>query len=207
MISAYLLIGIPVLLLIAFFIRIAFKVKMRPEVNFTAWTIWFIALFFVFYAGTMTAVDFKKQQNFIKKSEFSIPDSNIIIGEISSDFLPEYYPDYVKSPFKIYKDSLYVKHVEVQYLESDSPFVTVEQEFFARGLNDNKAKQNADKIQSSFMVEGNKINILPFIRLPENTKWRNHGVKYNIYIPKGKNVIFNYDANHSKPFEINFMEN
>ncbi|MBK7523298.1 MAG: hypothetical protein IPN49_10340 [Saprospiraceae bacterium] len=205
-ISAYLIIGIPVLLLIAFFIRIAFKVKVRPEVNFTAWTIWFIALFFVFYAGTMTAVDFKKQQSIIKKSEFSIPDNSIYIGEMSYDFLPEYYPDYIKSPFKIYNDSLYVKYVDVQYFESDSPFVTIEQEFFARGMNDKKAIQNINKIQSSFLVNGNKINILPFIRMPKNSKWRNQGIKYKIYIPKGKNVIFEYDENHAKPFEIDLME-
>lgn len=195
LISLFFLVGIPVLGLIMFLLRVSYKVRISKEVNFTVWSIWFIALFFTFYAGTMTAIDFKKSESLTKKSDYKMDHETITIGELKENLKSDRYSKFVKSPINFYKDSLIFNNVHVQYFETDSSFVSIEQVFSARGMNHEKAQKQIDHMAAPFTVLNNEILISPYIRIPEKNKWREHRVDYKIFIPKGKKVSFNFKNN------------
>ena len=205
-ISLYVLIGIPVLGLIAFFLRILFKTRIQKEVSFVAWTLWFIALFFMFYAGTMTAIDFKHEAKNSTSAEFTMPAEEIVIKAWDENLSLRDVSGYVHVPLKFFKDSMFFPNVHVEYKETDSPFVMIQKETEARGFNEEKALERAIATDAPFTIEGNQILISPLVRMPKDAKWRGNQVRYTIHVPKGKKVIHDFTREYDNSFNVGWKE-
>jgi len=203
-ISLFFLVAAPIFGLIAFFLRIAFKTKVKREVNFTIWTIWFIALFAAFYSATMTGVDYKHREVLSAKNDFTIDSKDIYINTWDENLSLNNIAQFVEVPLKIKEDSLYFHNVSVKYKTTDSPFVTIEKVTEARAINQSRASERVKSISAPYKIEGNKIMISPWMRMPANSKWRAHQIKYTIYVPKDVNIHFNYNKNNPKPINIGY---
>ena len=188
--------------LIALFLRIAFKTRIQKEVSFVAWTLWFIALFFMFYAGTMTAIDYKHEAKNRTSAEFTIPAEEIVIKAWDEKLSLSDISAYVHVPVKFLKDSMFFPNVHVEYKETDSPFVTIQKETEARGFNEEKARERANKTDAPYTIEGNQILISPLVRMPKDAKWRGNQVRYTIHVPKGKKVIYDFTWQQDNNFHI-----
>lgn len=205
-ISLYFLIGIPILGLIAFFLRIAFKTRIPKEVNFVAWTLWFIALFFMFYAGTMTAIDYKHGARKITSADFTMPAEEIFIKNWDENLSLQDFSGYVHVPLKFFKDSMFFHNVQVEYKETDSPFVTIQKQTEARGFNEEKAQERANTMDAPFTVVGNQILISPLVRMPKDAKWRGNQVRYTIHVPKGKKVIYEFTRQQNNSIHVGWKD-
>lgn len=205
-ISLYFLIGIPILGLIAFFLRIAFKTRVQKEVSFVAWTLWFIALFFIFYAGTMTAIDYQHEGQKVTTSEFSMPSNEIVIKTWEENLQLSDISPYVHVPLKFFKDSIFFHNVHVEYKETESPFVTIRKQVEARGFNTGKAQERVNQTDAPYTILGNQILISPRVRMPADTKWRGNQVKYTIFVPRGKKVIYDFNQDQDKSFHIGWKD-
>ncbi|MFZ1705920.1 MAG: hypothetical protein WAT79_16360 [Saprospiraceae bacterium] len=201
-VSLYILIGIPVLGLIAFLFRIAFKVRLQKEVNFTVWTIWFIALFFTFYAGTMTAIDFQNLQTVTQNSKFKIDADALYIHELDENINFESFSKIDNIGIKSYGDSIYFQNVNIEFNEIEGNEILVEKTMFGRGLNKQKALSQISSMKAPFEVKDSQIFISKYVRMPKTNKWREHRVHYIISVPKNIKIHKTYDFNIHKPIQI-----
>ena len=86
------------------------------------------------------------------------------------------------------------------------PFVTIEKVAEARALNQPRANERVKSINAPYKIEGNKIMISPWMRMPQNSKWRAHQIQYTIHVPKDVQVHFNYNKNNPKPINIGYSK-
>jgi hypothetical protein len=205
-ISLFFLVAAPIFGLIAFFLRIAFKTKVKREVNFTIWTIWFIALFFTFYSGTMMAIDYNHKGLKVSTSDFTLPTDEIVIKTWKENVKLSDISPYVDVPLKFFKDSMFFRNVHVEYKETDSLFVTIRKEVEARGFNHDKAQERANQTDAPFTIVGNEILISPLVRMPKDAKWRGNQVRYTIFVPKGKKVIYDFTQGHNNSFHVGWKD-
>ncbi|MBK8622018.1 MAG: hypothetical protein IPN79_09695 [Saprospiraceae bacterium] len=203
-ISLFFLVAAPIFGLIVFFLRLGFKTKVKREVSFTVWTVWFIALFAAFYSGTMTGIDYKHREVLSTSSDLTINSKEIFINTWDENLDLNNLAQFVEVPLKIKGDSLYFHNVSVIYKTTDSPFITIEKVAEARALNQPRANERVKSINAPYKIEGNKIMISPWMRMPQDSKWRAHQIHYTIYVPKDINVHFNYNQNNPKPINIGY---
>lgn len=202
LIALYFVVGIPIFGIVAFFIRLAFKTKIQKEVTFTAWTLWFISLFFVSYSGTLFAMDMQKHDSVRTMSDMALTSSEIEILPLFDHAEQKLDSDWLKAPLGVIGDSIYIHNVHVEYIESDEPGIRIEKICEARGLTQDRALTRARLINSPYKMEGNRIFISPILRTPKNQKWRDQNVHYNIYVPKGTQVQMNYLNGYHRDFKV-----
>ncbi len=73
--------------------------------------------------------------------------------------------------------------------ESNDNNIHLEIRYSSKGGSKEEAKRNLESIKYNYQLNGNKLNLDNFVKIPKDGKFRNQTVDIKIYVPKNK-VVF-----------------
>ena len=188
-------VGIPLLMLVLFIMRVFLKSHFRPKWQFGLWAFWFINVISLALIGVSTAKAFSHG-------------SNVTIGSDIDYVGPDtIYIEMEESPFKdaifrfgddllVSENQLISKHIDLHFMKSESGRFEVSQRNLSRGRSLSEARELAGDIVFDYRLEGNKLILPAYFTIEKGNKWRNQWVALDIKIPEGKYVVRNREARH-----------
>lgn len=167
------------------------SVKVSKAVIFGFVAIWFIALFAIIGITVSTASKFRSSVEMTDDKVLNIPSDTLQV-----QFLDKEEGNYRYSGFNDLEQlidengNLVIPIYETFDIEeSNDNNIHLEVRYSSKGGSKEEAKRNLESIKYSYKLEGNKLNLDKFVKIPKNGKFREQTVDIKIYVPKNK-VVF-----------------
>ncbi|MBK9734824.1 MAG: PspC domain-containing protein [Saprospiraceae bacterium] len=194
--SGLITLGLPILGVMLLISRLAFSYRINRKVKTGLWTVWFLSLFTMMFAGMNTIKEYSTSHAFSTTMDYNI-DSKDVKLMMPEENLDHSFGVHLGQIFVEKDDKWAVRDVNIRIEKSKDALIHIEKNISSRGSNDQEAQANALYISNDVKVEGNEIKISKFILIPKNKKFRNQKIDYVVYIPEGKNVILDNNVKES----------
>lgn len=188
-VSLYFTVGLFILGIILYIARIAFSYRVNKHVHTGLWTVWFLSLFTTMFAGMSTVKEYQSRHELKTLTDYNIGAQDILIT-MPDENLDQNMGVSIGEFFTKSGNNWAIKDVNVQVEKSKDAFVHIEKKISSRGEELSDAQQNTLFVGNDIKVNGGEISISKYLTIPKDRKYRNQAVDYVIYIPEGKNVIF-----------------
>jgi len=186
-IAAFLLIGIPSIMLILVVLRLLFKYRIHRVFSIVAGVVWLLALVTGGIVAGKTVKEFQSYSEITTSSDHKLTGNKVIID------VPDYEDE--ERDFGIFVGNiqmdgsdLQIDAIELRVEQSQDSLLHITREVSARGQSREEAAQRASRIQHTFDVKDSIIRLDPFLEIPQTDKYRAQKVEYNLYIPAGKAI-------------------
>ncbi len=169
------------------------KVKVSKAVIFGSIALWFVALFAIIGISVSTASKFRNSVEMTQEKSYVIP----------SDTLQVYFRENNEGnlKFKTFNDldqlidadgNLIIPIDDIfEIEESTDDKLHVQVTYSSKGGSKEEAKRNLEAIRYNYELNGNKLYLDEFIKIPKDGKFRNQTVDIKLYIPKNKLIHTN----------------
>ncbi|WP_314061585.1 PspC domain-containing protein [Empedobacter brevis] len=169
------------------------RVKVSKAVIFGAIALWFVALFAIIGISVSTASKFRNSVEMTQEKSYVIP----------SDTLQVYFRENNEGnlKFKTFNDldqlidadgNLIIPIDDIfEIEESTDEKLHVQVTYSSKGGSKEEAKRNLEAIRYNYELNGNKLYLDEFIKIPKDGKFRNQTVDIKLYIPKNKLIHTN----------------
>jgi phage shock protein PspC (stress-responsive transcriptional regulator) len=190
--GAFLLIGIPFLALLFVGFVLLFNAKIPRYTGLAMAAAWILGIILTGIGGLRTVVDFSKDSSVSEVTTLNHISSDTLYFDIldNKQLVKKSSDRHRYDDFFVLRDGkLTMDGIEVDVLRSNSKNSEIEIIKSASGSSFEDADQRASYID--FMVEqdSNIIKINPYFNIDMKDKWRDQGVKVNLYLPVGKTVF------------------
>lgn len=186
-----LLFGIPVIGLIYSAIKILFKLKTNNKaIGISLLSLWIAGVVLSFYIATSTLTDFTNTQKSKIEIEWTSTSNTVYLNSLNEedDLLGNYKFPPVIGNLWIEEDQIYYDNLEVDVLPSKSNKIELIVEKIAQGKNRKVAKERAEMIDFSYLLNDSILKINPFINFSLSEQLRGQEVKIHIMLPIGSNI-------------------
>ncbi len=167
------------------------KVKVSKAVIFGSIALWFIALFVIIGISVSTASKFRSSVEMTDDKVLNIPSDTLEIQFLNNEDGNYRYSGFNKLEQLIDENGNLVipiyKTFDIE--ESNDHNIHLEIRYSSKGGSKEEAKRNLESIKYTYQLEGNKLNLDNFVKIPKNGKFREQTVDIKIYVPKNK-VVF-----------------
>ncbi|HAR74364.1 MAG TPA: hypothetical protein DCR77_13295 [Flavobacteriaceae bacterium] len=169
------------------------KVKVSKAVIFGSIALWFVALFAIIGISVSTASKFRNSVEMTQEKSYVIP----------SDTLQVYFRENNEGnlKFKTFNDldqlidadgNLIIPIDDIfEIEESTDDKLHVQVTYSSKGGSKEEAKRNLEAIRYNYELNGNKLYLDEFIKIPKDGKFRNQTVDIKLYVPKNKLIHTN----------------
>ncbi|MGV0967109.1 PspC domain-containing protein [Empedobacter falsenii] len=169
------------------------KVKVSKAVIFGSIALWFVALFAIIGISVSTASKFRNSVEMTQEKSYVIP----------SDTLQVYFRENNEGnlKFKTFNDLDQLIDAEGNLIipiddifeieESTDDKLHVQVTYSSKGGSKEEAKRNLEAIRYNYELNGNKLYLDEFIKIPKDGKFRNQTVDIKLYVPKNKLIHTN----------------
>ncbi|HBX62156.1 PspC domain-containing protein [Empedobacter sp.] len=169
------------------------RVKVSKAVIFGAIALWFVALFAIIGISVSTASKFRNSVEMTQEKSYVIP----------SDTLQVYFRENNEGnlKFKTFNDldqlidadgNLIIPIDDIfEIEESTDDKLHIQVTYSSKGGSKEEAKRNLEAIRYNYELNGNKLYLDEFIKIPKDGKFRNQTVDIKLYIPKNKLIHTN----------------
>ncbi len=199
--SAFVVFFIPVLALVLFAMRVAFKkVNVHSSVYFALLVIWLLGVFSSgFYVAKITG-DFKERAELVQHADlktyptyvldmdrsmsFSKSDSaDLHIDDLGNRTVVDNYED---TPFRI------PRNIRIEIAKSEQGKSSLSQTFESQGRNFETALRNARNIEYNYTQQDSLLTFNSRLYLKQESSWRNQEVRILLQVPVGTRLRINY---------------
>ncbi|MGV0924762.1 PspC domain-containing protein [Empedobacter tilapiae] len=169
------------------------RVKVSKAVIFGAIALWFVALFAIIGISVSTASKFRNSVEMTQEKSYVIP----------SDTLQVYFRENNEGnlKFKTFNDLDQLIDAEGNLIipiddifeieESTDDKLHIQVTYSSKGGSKEEAKRNLEAIRYNYELNGNKLYLDEFIKIPKDGKFRNQTVDIKLYVPKNKLIHTN----------------
>ncbi|GIZ10300.1 PspC domain-containing protein [Flavobacterium sp. UMI-01] len=182
--------------------------------KYTLIAIWILALAIAISIGIKQLSVFTNEGRVIQKDQLTLqPSDTLLIKFKYNSFYTNDIHNYTN--FKITQDSsntsvIYSNAVQFKIKNTDENQAYIQVEKIAKGKNPIEAKENAERIQFHYNIEGNQLLFDNYWLTELKNKFRNQQVKINIFLPK--ETLFKIDQsarthNYSDEDYFNYQYN
>jgi len=180
------LIGVPLLSIIFFCIRLVFRSQVAPRWRSGMWTVWAVNMVSFLLIGNFVWREFNQRTGQeIKLSQLSsnADTINIQLSKSRSD-------DVLNRLGKllVVGDEMLSEEIELNIRPGKSNRFELTQWNYARGRNSSESDELIQKIKYPVQVEGNTLTLPSNFSIPQGTKWRGQSVRLTLEVPQGKLV-------------------
>ncbi|MEG1200177.1 MAG: hypothetical protein RSD53_12340, partial [Algoriella sp.] len=172
-------------------------VKVSKAVIFGSIAIWFIALFAIIGISVSTASKFRSSVEMTDDKVINIPSDTLQVQFIDQEEGNYRYSGGFNDLEQLIDENgnLVIPIYETFDIEeSNDNNIHIEVRYSSKGGSKEEAKRNLESIKYNYKVEGNKLNLDKFVKIPKNGKFREQTVDIKIYVPKNK-VVFVRESN------------
>ncbi|MFV0144273.1 PspC domain-containing protein [Empedobacter falsenii] len=167
------------------------RVRVSKAVIFGSIALWFVALFAIIGISVSTASKFRNSVEMTEDKVLNIPSDTLQIEFTNREEGNYRYSGFNDLEQLIDEEGNLVipiyKTFDIE--ESSDNNVHLEIRYSSKGGSKEEAKRNLESIKYNYQLEGNKLNLDKFVKIPKNGKFREQTVDIKIYVPKNK-VLF-----------------
>ncbi|MEO1257358.1 MAG: DUF2807 domain-containing protein [Bacteroidota bacterium] len=181
------IIGIPLLMLVLFIMRVFLKSNFRPKWQFGLWAFWLINLVSFSMIGVSTFQDHQYGEEVrVEEESIDFPYDTVRVEMERSPFGNSWHP--FGDDALVSDDQLYVRNVRVIFEKSNTGKLEIVQRNEAKGGSLSQAERNAAAVNFSYEIEGNTIKLPAYTILEEGEKFRWQQVFFYVLVPEGMYV-------------------
>jgi phage shock protein PspC (stress-responsive transcriptional regulator) len=196
-ISLFLTLGIPVLVVLSKAIQVLFKVNYSNKVvNWLALALWIIGLGLAVLVGGSIAGEFKTEQSQRIEIPVAQPEGDTLYLDLlnATNFRDESYYINNKSMddvwnWNVNSDSLRIDDVQLDIIRSTSGQFELVQIASSRGKDRKGAIENARAIEYKLVQDGNTLRFDESFILPSGQMFRGQELQLLLKVPEGKTVF------------------
>ncbi|MFV0155818.1 PspC domain-containing protein [Empedobacter falsenii] len=167
------------------------RVTVSKAVIFGSIALWFVALFAIIGISVSTASKFRNSVEMTEDKVLNIPSDTLQIEFTNREEGNYRYSGFNDLEQLIDEEGNLVipiyKTFDIE--ESSDNNVHLEIRYSSKGGSKEEAKRNLESIKYNYQLEGNKLNLDKFVKIPKNGKFREQTVDIKIHVPKNK-VLF-----------------
>lgn len=200
--SAFVVMFIPVLVLVLFSIRVAFNKKaINKSLSFALLIVWLLGVASTVYYTAKITSDFKEHAELIKTDELKTYKTFIVDVDQSVVFSKEdsiafninegngdrrvIFDDDNDHPFRV------PRNVRINILKSDNDRTTMVLAYESQGRTFPIALRNAQNIDYKYTQKDSLITLNPRLELKKESIWRNQEVFITLKVPIGTHLMLN----------------
>lgn len=184
--NVLLLIGLPVVGLISFVMRMLFRARMNKKWAWGINLVWVINLFCLIMLGVFVGKQFKIGKQITISDEILNPLSDTLVIKAGDNPYGDAWATF--DDLKIFNQYLVSDNVAINLVQSESKVFELVQENFSRGREIEEVRTLANQIESKAALSENTLTFPSYFLIPNGTKWRGQKVIFTLKIPKGKAV-------------------
>ena len=193
-VSLFITVGIPLLSLIFFCIRMISGYRVGRYINAGMWSFWLVNLITCIIVGAMVGRQFNQGSRI---------DTEIDLSSMTSDTLNIFVEEDLYSEavsfgnLRLNDESLVVNGVGLIIRKSKTADFKLTQRTRSRGRTQQEAAQLAKSVSYNYNMESNALNFSSNILIMKGEKWRGQNVEFILEVPEGKIIKLNEHASHS----------
>ncbi len=180
-------IGIPLLALALFVLRVAFKTKVHRRWKTGLTIFWGLNIASLFMVSTFIARDFSTGTEIDQNFDITFHESDTLFLEISKNPY-EHVLFRIGDQLQMTKQELVSSMIELNIEKSESDEFQIAQQNYAMGMGLDEANRIADAIDFQIKMENGKLILPPNFVIQKGEKWRNQRIKLHLKVPVGKYV-------------------
>ena len=181
------IIGIPLLMLVLFIMRVFLKSNFRPKWQFGLWAFWLINVISFSMIGVSTFQDHQYGEEVKMEEEIlNFPYDTLRVEMERSPFGSSFHP--FGDDALVSDDQLYVRNIRVVFEKSNSGKLEIVQRNEAKGGSLSQAERNAAAVDFSYQLEGNTLKLPAYTKLGKGEKFRWQQVFFYVLVPEGMYV-------------------
>ncbi len=201
---AFLMVGLPLIGVALFVIRVFFKVKIHKawRWGFAGSMILVVTCFF--YHASHTGSDFDQEVSVTETMDLSDFDQDIL----KVDVVPfrESSSKFAFSHTRIEEGELLYKCLSFRIEQAEGSQFEVTYDKSARGESTRKATKRTKVIKFEPELTKGELKFKSFLKLAKNEKWRNQRVKVTLKVPVGKSIKVTENLAHSIHFDAKAVD-
>ncbi len=187
LVSLVMVIGIPFLFVVQLLFRLGgFRTRSSFQMNMALGSLWFLCLTTLAVFGGKTVADFSEEMTIEDQINFDYSGDTLFLNANRR----------IEGPAMTF-NNIHLKNKQIQsemvYLnikKSDSNNFKLKQYKISRGNTVGEAESRAKEIDNKLEANGNKITFDRLFVLDKGSKWRAQEVRYDLFIPENKIVVF-----------------
>ncbi len=193
MISAGLLVGIPLLAMLFIGTKLVFRYKSNnAAIALSMVGLWLIALVAIVVVSASQVGNFKDKTSLASSETIECNDCQTLYLELAEDRWENYSElDFEMDRFKVVVSDgeevlLGKPKLDVEDASGERFVVVVRKS--SRGSSQSDAKENIEEITYTFNQQDSTLLFDPYFRIDEDGKWRDQEVKITVKVPEGKTI-------------------
>ncbi len=194
--AVFLTLGIPVVAIVWFFIRLitGFKTK-RRYVGTILGVLWLIGVICAISLCVSLVKDFRMTYRETNKISIIQPSHGKLIIRRATDNISIGGWNIFDHVLKVADDTIIVNNVRLQLEKSDNDSFRVEVVKASNGRSIHDAQRLADEVNYTISQEDSILYLQPGFSIPAGSPFRNQRIILKVYIPVGKNVLVDNNIN------------
>lgn len=203
--NAFVVVSFPVLGLAFLTARLAFNKRMSAHWSAGIWSFWVLNIISLFAIASSQARYFNSGNDITRDLDLTSINSDTLVIRMQEN---PYSGELISLGDLQVTDGLLVSHnVHLELIKSDGVNFELKQVNRSKGRNNKAANDIAGAINYNYNLSGNVISLPEIFTIDKATKWRNQTVELSLYVPVGKTIRFENNANELIDYEgFNFDE-
>jgi phage shock protein PspC (stress-responsive transcriptional regulator) len=195
--SAFLVVGIPFLMLAYFGARVLFNIRKTSKmVNMSALGLWVLGVVSCILIGVSFAKDFKERDSVRKNITIQQPVNHTLVVKSTGSNSTKEYERWENDEewngdwrLSMNEDELQSQDIKLDIVESKTDSFELEQICYSRGPSKKIAEDNASRISYAFTQSDSVITLEPFFTVAKGAKYRGQRMQLLLKVPKGSSIF------------------
>ena len=184
--------GVPVIAFIYAAIKLLFNLKTNNKaIGIGLFSIWIVGIVLSFYIGSTTVSQFANNQKTKNTIEWTSNSNTIYLNALTEE--DDLFNDFTFPPevgnLWIEQGKVYYDNLEVDVLASRGNKIEIIVEQLAHGKTRKLAKERAEKINYSYLLQDSSLKISPYLNFDLNDRLRGQEIKIHILLPIGSKIV------------------
>ena len=187
------IVGIPLLMVVLFIMRVFLKSNFRPKWQFGLWAFWIINVISLVMIGVSGAKQFQHSaEPKISEETYNLNSDTLFIEMEESPYRKSWM--HIGDEILISGDQLIAKSIRLHFEKSPSGRFEIVQRNEAWGSTISESERLAKSIEYNYRLEGNTLILPPHFTIDKKEKYRGQHVDIDILLPEGMYVKRNRAA-------------
>jgi phage shock protein PspC (stress-responsive transcriptional regulator) len=184
--NGFWLIAIPAISIILFIRRLIYGRQTNGIVHAGLWGFFSLNIISAATLGGITGKSFNHEANIIQQ----IPIQNATASVLNLETMENPYGELHTSfgSLRVSEDYITSQDVWGSIEKTNGNQFELSRRIYSNGRNADEANRLANAVDAKYDIQGDKISVSKFFKIPKGTKWRGQSIHYVLKMPVGKKI-------------------
>jgi phage shock protein PspC (stress-responsive transcriptional regulator) len=184
--NGFWIVTIPALSIILFIRRLLYKRPVSGIVSAGIWGFFTLNVISIAMLAGITGKSFNHETTLTQQISIENPTVSVLNLETMENPYGELHTSF--GNLRISEDYLTSEDVWGSIEKSDGTQFELSRRIYSNGRNADEANRLANAIEAKYAIQGDKVSVSKFFKIPKGSKWRGQSIHYVLKMPVGKRI-------------------